>query len=117
MEETKTEQIELDPENIPFELDYRLPEAKQIGEYYNMVLDMDKVNYNEYYRSAEFFNSKFTGDPSSIPAWDKIIEEFVRNAKYPIEGWILRQKNINDIIIDEHELNPDFLKLENSVEI
>lgn len=111
-------ELEFEQDNIPFELDYRLPEVKQVDSYYNMELDFGKVNYNEYYRSPEFFNGKFSGDPSNIPGWNKIIEEMARNAKYPIEGWILRnEKNINDIIIDEHELNPDFLKLEDSVEV
>lgn len=110
MEETKTQEFELD--NLPFELDYRLPEVKQRDPYYNMELDLDKVNYNQYYKSPEFFNSKFTGDPSNIPGWEKIIEEMVKNAKYPIEGWIIRQNKNNDdnIYIDEHKLDSDILE-------
>ncbi len=79
---------------------------------------MDKVNYNQYYKSPEFFNSKFTGDPSSIPGWDKIIEEMVKNSVYPIEGWIIRQnKNVDDIYTDEHKHNTDILELENGVKV
>lgn len=116
MEESKHEKLELEENFLPYDLDYRLPEVKQVDQYYNMKLDMDKVNYNEYYKSPEFFNSKFTGDPSNITGWDKIIEEFVKNAKYPIEGWLVRQnKNENDIYTDEHKLNPDFLELKDSV--
>ncbi len=115
IDDKKVEEIE-----IPFELDYRLPEKKIRDPYYNMDLDMDKVNYNQYYKSPEFFNSKFTGDPSNIPGWDKIIEDMVRNSKFPVEGWIYRQQNNNenDMYRDEHnELNTDIFEQQDSIKI
>lgn len=120
IDEKKVDEVEITT-LIPFELDYRLPEKKMRDPYYNMELDMDKVNYNEYYKSEEFFNSKFSGDPSNIPGWEKIIENMIRNSKYPVEGWIYRQqqqnKNENDMYRDEPELNTDIFKLEDSIEI
>ncbi len=102
---------------LPFELDYRLPEVKQKDPYYNMELDLDKVNYNQYYKSPEFFYSKFSGDPSNLPGFDKIIGEMVKNAKYPIEGWIIRQnKNVDDIYIDE-QYNTNIFELQDSLKI
>ena len=115
IDDKKVEEIE-----IPFELDYRLPEKKIRDPYYNMELDMNKVNYTQYYKSEEFFNSKFTGDPSNIPGWDKIIEDMVRNSKFPVEGWIYRQQNNNenDMYSDEHnELNTDIFEQQDSIKI
>ncbi len=88
---------------LPYELDYNtVPRNSKTFE-----LDWEKLNYNGYYKSYAFYASKFSGDFSSIPGFEQVIEEMVKNSKYPLEGWIERQEFSNDKVeeIDEVKLS------------
>ena len=38
------------------------------------ILDWSKLQYNNIYKSYEYFESRFSGDYSHIPGFDKIIQ-------------------------------------------
>ncbi len=44
-------------------------------------IDPQKITYNEYYQSYDFYESKFDADYSSIPGFDKVIQTIADNAK------------------------------------
>ena len=54
-----------------------------------MQIDPRKISYNDYYRSYDFYESKFKGDYSSIPGFDKLIENIsqiaIENNKTPLQ--------------------------------
>ena len=55
---------------------------------YNMSIDMNKIQYNNYYQSYEFFQSKFPKDYDNIIGFSDVIENMATNAKL---------KNINPL--------------------
>jgi hypothetical protein len=59
-------------------------------------IDWAKVKYNTFYKSPEFYESKFPEGFKSIPGFDKIIDEIVVNGKTPLEEIIERQSIRND---------------------
>lgn len=44
-------------------------------------LDLNKIKYNAFYRSYEFYENKFPKGYESIPGFDKIIDSIVCKAK------------------------------------
>ena len=48
---------------------------------YNMSIDMNKIQYNNYYQSYEFFESKFPKGYNNIIGFSDIIENMATNAK------------------------------------
>ena len=48
---------------------------------YNMSIDMNKIQYNNYYQSYEFFQSKFPKGYDNIIGFSDIIEDMSKNAK------------------------------------
>ena len=54
-----------------------------------MQIDPRKISYTDYYQSYDFYESKFKGDYSSIPGFDKVIENFsnlaIENNKTPLK--------------------------------
>ena len=48
---------------------------------YNMSIDMNKIQYNIYYQSYEFFQSKFPKGYDNITGFSDIIEDMSKNAK------------------------------------
>lgn len=48
---------------------------------YNMSIDMNKIQYNNYYQSYEFFESKFPKGYDNIIGFSDIIEDMSKNAK------------------------------------
>jgi len=63
---------------LPNELKYSEQEKEEI--------DWAKVQYNSFYKSPEFFASKFPSEwADTFPAFDKICEEMAANAKTPLE--------------------------------
>ena len=56
-------------------------------EYY-MSIDMNKIQYNNYYQSYEFFESKFPKGYDNIIGFSDVIENMATNA---------RLKNINPL--------------------
>jgi len=55
---------------------------------YNMSIDMNKIQYNNYYQSHEFFESKFPKGYDNIIGFSDVIENMATNAKL---------KNINPL--------------------
>jgi len=55
---------------------------------YNMSIDMNKIQYNNYYQSYEFFESKFPKGYDNITGFSDVIENMATNAKL---------KNINPL--------------------
>jgi len=48
---------------------------------YNMSIDMNKIQYNNYYQSYEFFQSKFPKGYDNIIGFSDVIENMATNAK------------------------------------
>ena len=48
---------------------------------YNMSIDMNKIQYNNYYQSYEFFESKFPKGYNNIIGFSDVIENMAANAK------------------------------------
>ena len=45
------------------------------------AIDWEKVSYNTFYRSPEFYENKFPEVVHKLPAFDKIIEDIVEKSK------------------------------------
>jgi len=62
---------------LPSQLDYNL----------NPVInyDVNKIQYNSYYKSFEFFDSKFPSGFENMPGYYNIINEIKNNAKTPLD--------------------------------
>jgi len=45
------------------------------------VIDWDKVRYNTFFKSNEYFENKFPQEVHSLPAFDKIIDLIVEKNK------------------------------------
>ena len=60
-------------------------------------LDMDKVRYNTFYKSPEFWLHKFENPTAflNLPASEIILESMIENATTPLEEMISRA-NIQD---------------------
>jgi len=48
---------------------------------YNMSIDFNKIQYNNYYQSYEFFESKFSKGYDNIVGLSDVIENKATNAK------------------------------------
>ena len=48
---------------------------------YNVSIDMNKIQYNNYYQSYEFFESKFPKGYDNIIGFSNVIENMATNAK------------------------------------
>ena len=55
---------------------------------YNMSIDINKIQYNNYYQAYEFFQSKFPKGYDNIIGFSDVIENMATNAKL---------KNINPL--------------------
>jgi len=73
-----------------------LPDELNFGEKTIESIDWVKIKYNTFYKSPEFYESKFPEGFKSIPGFDKIIDEIVVNGKTPLEEIIERQSIRND---------------------
>jgi hypothetical protein len=57
----------------PVELCYNLKQDE--------VIDWEKVRYNTFYKSPDFFESKFPAEFENLPAFDKVIDLIVEKNK------------------------------------
>ncbi len=63
-------------------------------------IDPRKISYNDYYQSYDFYESKFEGDYSTIPGFDKLIKNM---ADLAIKKNNTPLKEINErLIFDEN---------------
>jgi hypothetical protein len=58
-------------------------------------LDWSQLQYNSFYHTYNYIASKFRGDYSNIPGFDKVIENITINTKSPLEE-ILTLHNITN---------------------
>ena len=74
---------------LPPELNFTNKEQEEI--------DWSKVQYNAFYKSPSFFESKFSeGLVDNLPGFDKVIESMACNAQSPLEEMLQRQANIKE---------------------
>ena len=72
---------------LPPELNFTNKEQEEI--------DWSKVQYNAFYKSPSFFESKFPeGLADNLPGFDKVLETMAENAQSPLEEMLERQANI-----------------------
>jgi hypothetical protein len=76
---------------LPKELDFTNSDLQQ-------VVDLDKLLYNAFYRSYDYFESRFPKGYDSIPGFDKIIQQMADEAVTPLEAITARQNNSVDSI-------------------
>jgi hypothetical protein len=68
---------------LPPELNFTNKEQEEI--------DWSKVQYNAFYKSPSFFESKFPeGLADNLPGFDKVIESMACNAQSPLEEMLQR---------------------------
>lgn len=62
------------------------------------VIDWDKVRYNTFFKSNEYFENKFPEVVHSLPAFDKIIDMIVDKNKdnSPLKEIIEKQNVVNE---------------------
>ena len=58
-----------------------------------LVIDLEKLKYNSFYRSYEYAESKFPEGHQSIPGFEKVIELCQKNIKSPLEEIEERSNN------------------------
>jgi hypothetical protein len=74
---------------LPPELNFTNKEQEEI--------DWSKVQYNAFYKSPSFFESKFPeGLVDNLPGFDKVLETMACNAQSPLEEMLERQANIKE---------------------
>lgn len=75
-----------------------LPEEFNFTGVINSNIDWDKVRYNAFYRSPEYFLNKYPKGFENLPGADKIIDEMILQCKSPLEEMNERkQESINKI--------------------
>jgi len=62
-----------------------LPPELNFSANQNQQIDWEKVRYNAFYKSPDFFESKFPVGFNKLPGFDKIIESMIANSKTPLE--------------------------------
>ena len=73
---------------------------------YNMSIDISKIQYNTYYQSYEFFESKFPKGYDNIIGFSDVIENMATNAKLkninPLDeiNNLIINNGINSIILE-----------------
>jgi hypothetical protein len=83
---------------IPVELDFVSMSA-------NDPIDWEKVAYNTFYKTPEFFINKFPPGFESLPGWEKIVDKMISNAKSPLEEMEARQNEKLKIDIEKICIN------------
>ena len=74
---------------LPPELNFTNKEQEEI--------DWSKVQYNAFYKSPSFFESKFPeGLADNLQGFDKVLETMAENAQSPLEEMLERQANIKE---------------------
>ena len=54
-------------------------------------IDWEKVAYNTFYKTPDFFVNKFPPGLESLPGWEKMVDKMINNAKSPLEEMEERQ--------------------------
>jgi hypothetical protein len=83
---------------IPVELDF-------VNISPNEPIDWEKVAYNTFYKTPEFFINKFPAGFESLPGWERIVDKMISNAKSPLEEMEERQNEKLKIDIEKISIN------------
>lgn len=78
---------------LPVELDFTMKPTPNI--------DWEKVAYNTFYKSQEYFINKFPPGFESLPGYEKIIDEMILNSKTPLEEMNERRQDAVNKIWEE----------------
>ena len=87
-----------------------LPDELNFGIKKEYELDLNKIKYNAFYRSYEFYENKFPKGYENIKGFDKVIDHIVYKAqekkKTPLDELEELKKEIGDLTeIDLHPKN------------
>jgi hypothetical protein len=74
---------------LPIELDF-------VNISPNDQIDWEKVAYNTFYKTQEYFVNKFPPGLESLPGWEKMVDKMISNAKSPLEEIEERQNQQNE---------------------
>lgn len=86
MTEINSNYIEVDLNSLCFDYSIKIPDD----------VDWSKLQYNNIYKSFDYFDSRFSGDYSHIPGFDIIIEKMAQQALTPFEEI---QQRISDALL------------------
>ncbi len=67
------------------------------------IVDWSKLQYNNTYKTYDYFDSRFTGDYSHIPGFDVIINKMVEKALTPYEE--IQQRISDALLYNDNERN------------
>lgn len=59
-------------------------------------IDWSRLQYNNLYKSYDYFDSRFSGDYSNIPGFDLIIQKMAESALTPLEEM---EKRISEALL------------------
>ena len=88
--------------NTQFQLG-QLPDALNYAPKVYCEISIDKLRYNSYYKSPEFFLNKFENPTAllNLPGGIDIIQSLIENSKTPLEEILeLQQKEISIELIE-----------------
>jgi len=82
--------MDIDNEMLYTIFNYSTPTNEEKG---YIILDYSQVQYNQIYKSFEFYDDKFPEGYENIPGFDKIIEKIVEKSKdnSPLEEYNKRR--------------------------
>lgn len=88
MSEINSNYIEVDLNSLCFDYSINIPDPDNV--------DWSKLQYNNIYKSFDYFDSRFTCDYSHIPGFDIIIKKMAEQALTPFEEM---QQRISDALL------------------
>jgi len=77
-------------------------------------VDWEKVKYNSFYKSTDYFLNKFPAGFENLPGAEKILESMVLNAKSPLEEMREREQESINKIWEESIKNLSVESIENN---
>jgi hypothetical protein len=88
---------QLEKGELPIEF-YDLIYPKEKKE--EITIDWEKVKYNSFYRSFDYYNARFSCDYSHITGFDKVIQSIAdkNKEKSPLDEILERQKVVEENI-------------------
>jgi hypothetical protein len=92
---------EINSNYIDIEVDLNSPcfdwSIKPLGD----QLDWSKLQYNNIYKSYDYFESRFSGDYSHILGFDKIIEKMANHSLTPLEE--MEQRKYDAVVYNNND--------------
>lgn len=94
MPDSEYEIIEIDLNDPRFDYSIKPPKDK---------VNWSKLQYNNIYKSYDYFDSRFSGDYSHIPGFDLIIQQMAESALTPFEE--MQQRISEAYLYNDNERN------------